>query len=323
MKITKHITNEDGFAFTATAVVIAIILALFILYFSNSASLDAVQVGNEFANSQAKWSAIAGIETARAYMMAGQFDFAGTRSLGNSTITLDTLTTDPINNIILVTSTGRYDNSIKILETYFELTGGDTAIDEEFDTDDGFSYSPEGGGPSGFRYWGMSCGAAADSSFLPQYVLTGADSCFFFGTKVQNNSELDLDEVDTDASGNYILTLSLAAGVDVANVANQSKFQTGDFLEIYVNGVLIERWEGTSAAGGQPMTPRVGATTQSLTPVFLDFELDITAAIGAQDEIEIEFEGNTNTDYKYIGIDGLTLHSTGGYKPIRGTLKKK
>ncbi len=71
------------------------------------------------------------------------------------------------------------------------------------------------------------------------------------------------------------------------------------------------------------MTPRLGATTQSLTPVFLDFELDITAAVGAQDEIIIEFEGNTNTDSKYIGIDGLTLYSSAGYKPIRGTLKKK
>ena len=74
MNKTKYKSNEDGFAFTATAVVIAIILALFILYFSNSASLDSFQVGNEFANSQAKWSAMAGIETDSAYMMNGLFE---------------------------------------------------------------------------------------------------------------------------------------------------------------------------------------------------------------------------------------------------------
>lgn len=322
MNIKNNFRNEGGFAFAAISFLIAIVLGLFIVYFSNTVSLGSVKMSNKYANSQADWAAVAGIESAIAFMTNGQTDFAGTYAFGNSNITLDTLTVDPINNIMQTTSTGTYMNSIRILEINFELASGDTVIAEGFDDDDNFEYDPEGAGPGSGRYWGMTCGDDAESEYLPDYVLTGADGCFFYGTKIQAHSELEIEDIDVDENGNYILAISLAAGVDVANPNNQSKFQNGDYLEIYVNGTLIERWQGTSAGGGQPMIPRVGAATQELTPVFSEFTLNITSAIGETDEIEITFEAKTNWDTKYIGIDGLALYSTGGYSPVPGTYKR-
>lgn len=323
MKIGIFIKEEDGFAFSATSFLIAIILGLFIVYFSNTTSLGTVKTGNKFANSQANWSAVAGIETAIAFMTSGLTNFAGTYNLGNSTITLDTLTIDPVNKIMRITSTGTYMNSIKILEINFEIAGGDTFMTEGFDSDDSFEYDPPGGGPGSGRYWGMTCGDDAESDFLPLYVLTGAEGCYFFGTKIQANSELEIDEVEVDESGNYILTLSLAAGVDVPDPWAQSEFQTGDYLEVYANGTIVERWEGNSAGGGQPMVPLLGAASMELTPVFTEYSLDITSAIGETDEIEISFEAKTNTNIKYIGIDGLTLYATAGYSTVHGSYKRQ
>jgi hypothetical protein len=169
----------------------------------------------------------------------------------------------------------------------------------------------------------MTCGDPDAPGFFPEYVLTGADGCYFFGSKIQANSSLDIDEIPTDVDGNYIITVSLAAGQDVSDVTAQSQFQTGDYFELIVNNVIIERWEGTSGGGGNPMTPRLGNTTQNLTPAFDDFSFNLTEIIGAVTDIEIEFQASTNTANKYIGIEGLSLYGSGGFAVVGGSHKKR
>lgn len=317
--------NEDGFIVSVTALVIAVILGLFIIYFSNSISLGTTTSANDYTNSQANWSAAAGIEFAIINMTNGQNNFAGTYSFSNGTIALDTMTIDPINDLFQVTSTGTYGNSIRIYEITFEPVPSDTLLSESFDNDDGFDYNPSGAGPGSGRFWGMTCGDPDAPGFYPQYVLTGADGCYFFGSKIQADSYLELDEMATDVDGNYILTVSLAAGIDVEDPAAQSQFQTEDYFEIYVNDMEtpIERWKGTSAGEGQPMTPRMGNTSQILTPNFEDFSFNLTSIIGAVSDIEIEFQANTNTSNKYIGIEGLSLYGSGGYAAVAGSQRRR
>lgn len=320
MKIRK---NDDGFIVSVTALVVAVILVLFITYFSNSISLGVTSSANDYTNSQANWSAASGIEFAIINMTNGQNNFAGTYSFFGGTITLDTMTIDPVTNLFQVTSTGTYGNSIRIFEITFQPIPSDTLLSEGFDDDEDFDYYPSGAGPGNGRFWGMTCGDPNAPGFFPQYVLTGADGCYFFGSKIQADSYLELEEMSTDIDGNYIITVSFAAGVDVSDPLSQSLFQTGDYLELIINDILIERWEGTSAGIGQPMTPRMGNTSQMLTPNFEDFTFNLTSIIGAVTDIEIEFQANTNTANKYIGIEGLSLYGSGGYAAITGSHRRR
>ncbi len=317
MKIRK---NNDGFIISVTALIVAVILGLFITYFS---TFGITSSANDYTNSQANWSALSGIEYAIINMTNGQDNFAGTYSFFNGAIAIDTMTIDPIDKLFRVTSTGTYGNSIRIFEITFQPVPSDTLLSEDFDTDSNFVYSPSGAGPGNGRFWGMTCGDPDAPGFFPEYVLTGADGCYFFGSKIQANSSLDIDEIPTDVDGNYIITISLAAGKDVSDVTAQSQFQTGDYFELIVNNVIIERWEGTSGGGGHPMTPRLGNTTQNLTPAFDDFSFNLTEIIGAVSDIEIEFQASTNTANKYIGIEGLSLYGSGGFAVVGGSHKKR
>jgi hypothetical protein len=90
-----------------------------------------------------------------------------------------------------------------------------------------------------------------------------------------------------------------------------------------VNDIIIERWEGISGGGGNPMTPMFGNTNQNLTPAFDDFSFNLTEIIGVVNDIEIEFQASTNTADKYIGIEGLSLYGSGGFAIVGGSHKKR
>ncbi len=320
MKIRK---NEDGFVVSVTALIVAVILGLFFTYFSNSLSLGVASSANDYTNSQAHWAATTGIECAISNMINGQDTFAGTYSFSNGTITLDTMTIDLIDNIFKVTSTGRYGNSIRILEITFAPLASESLLSEGFDDEDSLNYSPSGAGPGNGRYWGMTCGDPDAPGFYPQYVLTGAEGCYFFGSKIQANSSLEINEIPVDTDGNYIISVFLAAGKDVVDPIAQSQFQTGDYFELLVNDELIERWEGTSGGGGHPMTPRTGNTNQNLTPNFEEFSFNLTSILGVVNDIQIEFQASTNDPDKYIGIEGLSLYGSGGFSVVMGSYKKR
>jgi len=308
--------NEQGFIVSVTAVIIAVILGLLVLYFSNSISLNVVSTANTYSSSQARWSAISGVEDIIMKLNAtGLADIAGTYPFYNGDIIIDTTTIDPVNQIMQITSRGEHFNSNRIFSLTIQPAANDTAIDEGFDDGDGFDYAPEGTGPGGGRFWGLSCDGATPYGMLPHYVLTGADSCFFFGTKVQNNSFIDFDPIETEEGQDYILTLSLAAGKDMGNVSQRDDFQVGDHLEFFINDILIERWEGITDG---PLAPTVGNSTQIITTNFEDFSFNLTQIIGAVDSMELRIEGKTNMSVKYLGIEGLSLFGAGGWDVLSG-----
>ena len=318
----KIIKNERGFVVSVTAIIVSVILGLMVMYYSNSAKLNVTGAANTYSSTQAQWTAISGVDDIIIKLHStGLDDIAGTYPFYNSNIVIDTATIDPANHIIQITSRGEHSSSIRIFSLSIQPSTGDTVLNEGFNDGDSLSYSPNGAGPGNGRYWGLGCEGAA-SPFLPTYVLTGADSCFFFGVKIQNHSNLNLNPAPTEESQDYILKLSLAAGVDVANVNNQSKFQTGDYLEFYVNGILIERWQGTSMGGGQPLTPRIGNSTDNLTPNFEEYSFNITQIIGQVASMQLTFEGKTNHSNKYLGIQGLSLYGAGGWDIVTGSYKE-
>jgi len=321
-----NIKKEDGFAFSAICFVIAIIMGLFIVYFSNSASLGSINTSNKYANAQADWSAVAGIECAISNMLNGESDFPGTYVFGNGTFTIDTLTTDPVNEIIKITSTGRYGSSIKMLEISFQNSASGSFFTEGFDDeeDEDYEFNPDEAGPGSGRFWGLSCGNAwVATGITPHWILQGSDGCFFYGAKIQNNSSLEFEEIEVDEGGDYILTFSLAAGFDIANTSNQYIMQNGDYIEVIINGVSIERWQGTSSTS-ESMVPIIGNTTQVINPNFEEFSFNLSSIseLGTFDEVEIEFQAKTNNNRKFVGIDGLDLLGAGGYSTIPGSYKR-
>ena len=312
MKIKK---NEQGFVVSVTAVIIAVILGLLVLYFSNSISLNVVSTANTYSSSQARWSAISGIEDIVMKLNSTGLEYlAGTYPFYNGDIIIDTTTIDPVNQIMQITSRGEHFNSERIFSIMIKPSPGDTAITEGFEDDEGFVFEPPGVGPAG-RFWGLSCDGSTPFGMIPHFVLTGADSCFFFGTKVQNNSFLTFNPAETSEGTDYILTLSLAAGLDMANVSKQNDFQVGDFLEFYINDILIERWQGLSMG---PLTPTVGNSTTALTTNFEDYSFNITQIIGPVDSMQLNIEGKTNMSVKYLGIEGLSLFGAGGWDVLTG-----
>ncbi|MFC1527912.1 hypothetical protein ACFL5D_04125 [Candidatus Neomarinimicrobiota bacterium] len=322
MKILK---NEKGFIVSVTAIIIAVILSITVLYFSNSIAPNITSSVNNYSSSQARWAAISGMEHAFYKLIFGLDDIAGVYPFHKGNIVIDTMTVNPIEGTLGITSTGTHGNSTRIFSLRALPIKADSTVLMGFEDDEGFMYDPYGLGP-GPRWWGLSCAGELPNGILPIYVLTGADSCFFFGTKVQNNSNLIFSPVETNG-GNYELLLSLAAGKDVEDVTDQSDFQTGDFLEFLVNGVLIERWEGLSAGGGNPMYPTVGVGTDSvgnpagvLTPAFQDFHFNLTEIMGMPlDTMRLEIEGKTNNKLKYIGIEGISLMGLGGWSVETGS----
>jgi hypothetical protein len=308
--------NEQGFIVSVTAIIIAVILGLLVLYFSNSISLNVTSTANTYSSSQARWSAISGVEDIIMKLNAtGLADIAGTYPFYNGDIIIDTTTIDVVNQVMQITSRGEHFSSNRIFSLTIQPAPGDTAIDEGFDDGDDIEYEPEGVGPGGGRFWGLSCDGDTPYGMIPHFVLTGADSCFFFGSKIQNNSFLEFEEIETEDDQDYYLTLSLAAGKDMANVSQQDDFTVGDHLEFFINDILIERWEGITNG---PLAPTVGNSTQIITPHFEDFTFNITQIIGSVDEIELRIEAKTNMSVKYIGIEGISLFGAGGFDVLAG-----
>ena len=315
----KDWKNDEGYIISITAILIAVILGLIVLYFSNSTKLSITSSANNHSGSQAFWSALAGVEFSIIKMYKELDQVEGSYSFYNGNFVIDSTLIDPVNLIVRVTTTGNHSSSTRILSIFAQIVPGETIIDENFNSDSTFTFTPGGEGPSASRYWGGSCDTAA-TPHLPIYVLTGADSCFFFGTKVQLGSTLDINPLPVDSNEDYILTVSLAAGVDVANPLQQNMFQTGDYLQVIVNGTIIERWQGLSTGGGNPMSPILGNATANLTPNFEEFSFNITDIIGSASTLIVDFEGNTNADDKYVGIEGLNLIGTGGWGVVDGSI---
>ena len=318
MKIKK---NEDGFLVSVTAIVISVILGLLVLYFSNSITLNVASTSNTYSSSQARWTAISGIEDIIIKLNStGLEDIAGTYPFYNGDIIIDTTTIDVVNKIMLITSRGEHFRSNRIFSLTIHESNGDTVIFVDFDDDDDFDYGTTGKGKSGKgTFWGLSCEEGKGAGPMPVFVLTGAEDCFFFGTKIQNNSFLEFDDVDTEEDEDFILTLSLAAGVDQGNVSKQDDFQVGDYLEFFINDILIERWQGLSMG---PLTPTVGNSTQIITTNFEDFNFNLTEIIGPADEMELRIAAKTNKSNKYIGIEGISLFANGGYDIVDGGYKE-
>ena len=308
----KIIKNDKGFIVSVTAIIVAVILGIMVLYFSNSIAPNVTSSANNYSSSQARWAAISGMEHAFHQLFFGLDDIAGVYPFYNGNIFVDTMTVNPVSGELQITSKGMHSSSTRIFSLAALPLPGDSTIIVGFQDGDGFMWDPYGEGP-GPRYWGLSCEGYLpnDSLFYPQYVLNGADSCFFFGTKVQNNSNLVFNPIATNEGG-YELVLSIAAGVDKSNPDLQSGFQTGDFFEVMVNGVVIQRWEGLSPHGGNPMYPTIDNATDSLgnlgsvlTPDFQDFFLNITDILGPLDTLQIDIEAKTNRSTNILALKEL------------------
>lgn len=101
----KMIRNEQGFIVSVTAIVIAVILGLLVLYFSNSIKLNVTSTANTYSSSQARWTAISGVEDIIVKLKStGLDDIAGTYPYYNGNIIIDTATIDVVNKIMQITS---------------------------------------------------------------------------------------------------------------------------------------------------------------------------------------------------------------------------
>jgi hypothetical protein len=315
----NSIKNEQGFVVSVTAIVIAVVLGLIVMYFSNSIKLNVTSSSNNYSSTQARWSAVSGVDIT-IMKLNNQLELSGTFPFYNSEITVDSTMIDPINRIFSITSTGSFPGgTFRILSMYMSPTSIDTSIQEDF-SDEAALVIRGQPGEGDVRYWGISCDTAS-AEYLPEYIFLNSGSCFFFGNKAQNNSTLYFDPVDVTHMTSVGLELTLAAGVDVADPSEQNKFQNQDYLEIWINGELLEKWTGPGGQQG-PMFPTLGRANEDLTPEFQTFDFDLSQIFGNMDSLDIEIIGNQNEIDKYAGVSYLSLVVIGYYAIMSDNYKE-
>ena len=311
----KIIKNEQGFVVSVTAIIVAVILGFLVLYFSNSIALNVTSSSNDYSSSQAHWSAVSGIEaTIMKLRTSGLNGIAGTYPFYNSDITIDTLTIDPVNQIMQMTSRGTHSSTTRILAIKALPAPADTLIGEGFENSDDLIITVQ----PGFRYWGISCEEGADD-YNPDYIFLNGDDCYFYGSKAQNNSFVEFQTIDVSGIPEINLSLSLAGGVDDAVPDKQNKFQNGDYFEILVNGIQLEYWQGPVGPQG-PMSPTLGNATEDLVPYFQTHTFNLSEIFGPLTTLDIMIIGNQNSDYKFVGVDSLALTGSGGWNAIGGSI---
>ncbi|MEE8341136.1 MAG: hypothetical protein V3S42_05355 [Candidatus Neomarinimicrobiota bacterium] len=316
----KIIKNEQGFVVSVTAIIIAVILGLIVLFFANSIALNVTTASDIYSSTQARWTAVSGVDLTLMKLnnlygeeVKGNFPFM------NSEIVIDTSLIDSVNKIWSITSTGVHASSYRILSMYISPSAIDTAISEDFDSEvDLVIRGQPGEGEA--RYWGISCDTAS-AEFLPTYIFLNSGDCFFFGNKAQNNSTLYFDPIDVSDMLTVGLELTIAAGVDVPNPSEQNLFQNMDYVEVLINGMQLEKWEGPSGAQG-PMSPTVGNATEDLLPTFQRFDFNLSEIFGELDTLDIEIIGNENALEKYAGVSYLSLITIGYYSIMSENYKE-
>ena len=313
------IKSEQGFVVSVTAIVIAVVLGLIVMYFANSISLNVTSSANNYSSTQARWTAVSGVDLTLMKLNDG-LDIAGTFPFYNSDIIIDTSIIDPINHIWSITSTGLYaGGSYRILSMYLSPTSVDTAIQEDFNDDDALVIIGQPG-EGDVRYWGISCDTAA-TEYLPTHIFLNSGSCFFFGNMAQNNSTLYFDPVDVSHKLKIGIELTLAAGVDVADPSEQNKFQNMDYLEVTINGMQLELWSGPVGQQG-PLSPTLGNASEDLLPSFQQFDFNLTEIFGELDSLDIEIIGNLISLDKYAGVSYLSLFTIGYYAIMSDNYKE-
>jgi hypothetical protein len=314
--IDKTIKNEQGFIVSVTAVIVACILGSFVMYFSNSISLNTTNAANSYSSSQARWSAYSGIEDAFMTLSTnGSNDMYNTYPFYGGDITINMTTIDPVNRIHQIISRGTHANSNRLFSVLIQEVSGDgpSYFEEKFeDGDDQFVYQPLGSEDGDGTYWGWTCDGDIPEDMMPQYILDGAEGCYFLGVPQVHPGEILVDDIEIYEYDNLMLSVWLAAGVDVPEVENQSIFGDEDYLQVLINDHIMEEWRGPSAPGG-PMSPQVGNVTGNLTPNYQEFTWNLTEIFGEmyedyeEDEFDFEIEVSVGDLQKYIGIDNVRL----------------
>ncbi len=127
--MTKRLTRHDshGFIFAGTAMVIAFVLGLIVVYFTSNVSLGANMAADLYSTSQSYWTAVSGVEYAIQRAVKGE-SYTGTFTFYNSNVTLTTSTHDHNNNAltgnrIRLISIGQHGKTKRYLEIIFQLHG--------------------------------------------------------------------------------------------------------------------------------------------------------------------------------------------------------
>jgi hypothetical protein len=325
----KPFNRQDGFAFTAMAVVVAVILGMTGLFLKNHVAINVVATADHYSSTQSFWGAVSGIDFVLENLSFNADSSDTDYTFYNSLVNIDVdFTVAAGDTTYQIETTGNHGGHVRKLSMVMEPP---EPFDNEWfniDSTDYWGYTSayecSTAGLPGGRYWGSSCldCPGEDSGFQqPDYILDTLDLplkypdevppnytriCYWLGRKEQNPKAMAFTTI-TNLSGvtGMELTLWLGAGVDVITPADQDRFQIGDNFEIYANDVLIESW--SPEVNFTPLIPNVDLTIDSLTTTFTEFTFNLSSVLGSIDTLSLSFIGNTNNDDKYTGFAGVEL----------------
>ncbi|MEE9190213.1 MAG: hypothetical protein V3U16_05540 [Candidatus Neomarinimicrobiota bacterium] len=321
-------SRQDGFAFTALAVVIAVILGFVGLFLKNHASVNIGTSADLYSSSQSFWSSVSGVDFVLENLDFNAGNTNNTYTFYNSSVNITSdLINLPTDSTYLVTSTGTHGGHIRRLKmvmqppspfdnTFFDI---DSTGNWDYTTADECSTA----GLPGGRYWGSSCATCPGEDYgfqQPVYgILDSTDLplkdpddpslgyiCYWLGVKEQNPKWMYFKTIENlFGVTNIEISLWLGAGVDDADPAIWSDFQNGDNFEITANGITLELWDGPPGTG--PMSPTIDTSLGDLQPQFQEFTFNLSDILGTIDTLRLGFIGNTNTAVKYSGFSGVNL----------------
>jgi hypothetical protein len=322
--------RQDGFAFTAMAVVVAVIFGMIGLFLKSNATLNTAASADHYSTNESFWRAVSGLD-----FVLENLDFDAEESntwhdfvysqdvhiVIDSTIKGDTITYH-------VESSGYHGGHMRRLTLVMEPPKLFDNTFFDIDSTDNWGYTSKSyecstAGLPGGRYWGSSCvdcPGEPPGFLLPEYDVLLEDSlpwkddldhslghiCYWLGRKEQNPKAMCFKTIENlSGISNIEISLWLGAAVDALDVDDQDDFQIGDEFEIFANTILIERWKPTGNT--LPMSPLIDGTLQNLHPQFREYTLTLSNILGSIDTLSLCFIGNTNTANKYSGFAGVTL----------------
>jgi hypothetical protein len=321
--------RQDGFAFTAMAVVVAVIFGMIGLFLKSNATLNTAASADHYSTNEAFWRAVSGID-----FVLENLDF----DAGESNTTHDFVYSSDVNIIIDstinasgttydVASTGYHGGHMRRLTLVMEPP--EPFDNTFFDIDSTANWGYSGGSacitPSfPKRFWGSSCDTCPDAWDLPEYILL-EDSlpivdlgpplkymCSWIGKKEQNPKGMGFTTIDSLIGiTNIEISLWLGAGVDALDVDDRDNFSNEDHFYIQANDSIIVEWHGQSGGNNQPMLATKNRDDVDIgDPIpsqFTYYTFNLSNVLGSVDTLQLRFIGNTNADDKYTGYAGVTL----------------
>ncbi|MCF6237571.1 MAG: hypothetical protein L3J79_01950 [Candidatus Marinimicrobia bacterium] len=276
--------DQSGFGFSLMAVVIALVMGLAVSIALRQVSTQSAELGDMYAASQARWTAMSGVEWGIHKAELGEDDVLGTFAFFNSSVTIDTSASDengsPLTTnwyrVMSVGTMGDAESRMRIIAAFsLQTAWADVSIiEQKADIKSNFTLNDS-------LYIGDDIDVEAGASMgdppgEPTHIyhpisatVTGGQEDAYFTSGVHPSGDLFLPDFDNtyyDALIDIAKNVSSTSGNKIKGDTKWKRttldLSTYTNSTLYVNGKVT--FEGTHITGGTVDAPGILVTDEKL-----------------------------------------------------------